>query len=85
MHIIYLNLNLSFISLKGQITNYKPAIQITSISIKSDSIPLSGEFGHIVRVIGVPFLALNCDRCTAESTMANFKHTQRKFSYIGDC
>ena len=72
-------------SLKGQITNYKPAIQITSISIKSDSIPLSGEFGHIVRVIGVPFLALNCDRCTAESTTANFKHTQRKFSYIGDC
>ena len=71
--------------LKGQITNYKPAIQITSISIKSDSIPLSGEFGHIVRVIGVPFLALNCDRCTAESTTANFKHTQRKFSYIGDC
>ena len=73
------------LSLKGQITNYKPAIQITSISIKSDSIPLSGEFGHIVRVIGVPFLALNCDRCTAESTTANFKHTQRKFSYIGDC
>ena len=74
-----------FYLLKGQITNYKPAIQITSISIKSDSIPLSGEFGHIVRVIGVPFLALNCDRCTAESTTANFKHTQRKFSYIGDC
>ena len=71
--------------LKGQITNYKPAIQITSISIKSDSIPLSGEFGHSVRVTGVPFLALNCDRCTAESTTANFKHTQRKFSYIGDC
>ena len=67
--------------LKGQITNYKPAIQITSISIKSDS----GEFGYIVRVIGVPFLALNCDRCTAESTTANFKHTQHKFSYIGDC
>ena len=73
------------LNLKGQITNYKPAIQITSISIKSDSIPLSGEFGHIVRVIGVPFLALNCDRCTAESTTANFKHTQHKFSYIGDC
>ena len=71
--------------LKGQVTNLKPAIQITSISIKSESIPFSGEFGHIVRVVGVPFLPLKCDRSTAESTTANFKHTQRKFSYIGDC
>ena len=59
--------------LKGQITNYKPAIQITSISIKSDSIPLSGEFGHIVRVVGVPFLALNCDRCTADKSTVYIK------------
>ena len=59
--------------LKGQITNYKPAIQITSISIKSDSIPLSGEFGHIVRVVGVPFLALNCDRCTADKSAVYIK------------
>ena len=82
IHDAYIKLQreLCIFYLKGQITKYKPAIQITSISIKSDSIPLSGEFGHIVRVIGVPFLALNCDRCTAESTTANFKHTQRKFS-----
>ena len=30
--------------LKGQITNYKPAVQITSISRKSDSKPLLGQF-----------------------------------------
>ena len=68
-----LKLNEFSCKLKGQITNYKPAIQITSISIKSDSIPLSGEFGHIVRVVGVPFLALNCDRCTADKSAVYIK------------
>ena len=71
--------------LKGQVTNYKPAGQITSISRKSDSKTLLGQLGVIVRVVGSPFLALKSDRCTAESTTANFKHTPRKFSYIGDC
>ena len=56
-----------------------------SISRKSDSKPFLGQFGDIVIVVGSPFLAIKCDRCTAESTMANFKHTPRKFSYIGDC
>ena len=65
--------------------NYKPAVQITSISRKSDSKPLLGQFGDIVRVVVSPFLALKPDRCTAESTTANFKHKPRKFSYIGDC
>ena len=68
--------------LKGQITNYKPAIQITSISIKSDSIPLSGEFGHIVRVIGVPFLALNCDRCTADKSAVYIKCRPHKCLHL---
>ena len=68
--------------LKGQITNYKPAIQITSISIKSDSIPLSGEFGHIVRVVGVPFLALNCDRCTADKSAVYIKCRPHKCLHL---
>ena len=63
--------------------NYKPAVQITSISRKSDSKPFLGQFGDIVIVVKSPFLPLKCDRRTAESTTANFKHTQRKFSYIG--
>ena len=69
-------------TLKGQITNYKPAIQITSISIKSDSIPLSGEFGHIVRVVGVPFLALNCDRCTADKSAVYIKCRPHKCLHL---
>ena len=72
-------------ALKGQITNYKPAVQITSISRKSDSKTILGQLGDIVRVVVSPFLALKPDRCTAESTTANFKHTLCKFSYIGDC
>ena len=71
--------------LKGQITNYKTAVQITSISRKSDSKPFLGQFGDIVIVVGSPFLAIKCDSCTAESTTANFKHTPGTFSYIGDC
>ena len=84
-----LNLNsygLQFFNfLKGQITNYKPAVQITSISRKSDSKPFLGQFGDIVIVVESPFLPLKCDRRTAESTTTNFKNTPRKFSYIGDC
>ena len=71
--------------LKGQITNYKPAVQITSISRKSDSKPFLGQFGDIVIVVESPFLPLKCDRRRAESTTANFKHTPGTFSYIGDC
>ena len=55
-------------TLKGQITNYKPAVQITSISRKSDSKPFLGQFGDIVIVVESPFLPLKCDRRTAEST-----------------
>ena len=42
-------------SLKGQVTNYKPAGQIMSISRKSDSKTLLGQLGDIVRVVGSPF------------------------------
>ena len=86
MYLLYIvGYSITVIILKGQVTNYKPAGQITSISRKSDSKTLLGQLGVIVRVVGSPFLALKSDCCTAESTTANFKHTPRKFSYIGDC
>ena len=70
------------ISLKGQITDYSPASQITSISTKSDSKTLLLQFGIIVRVLGAHFLALKNDPCTANNPAVNIEHTPRKFLHL---
>ena len=68
--------------LKGQITDYSPASQITSISTKSDSKTLLLQFGIIVRVLGAHFLALKNDPCTANNPAVNIEHTPRKFLHL---
>ena len=68
--------------LKGKITDYSPASQITSISTKSDSKTLLLQFGIIVRVLGAHFLALKNDRYTANNSAVNIKHTPRKFLHL---
>ena len=72
----------TFKYLKGQITDYSPASQITSISTKSDSKTLLLQFGIIVRVLGAHFLALKNDPCTANNPAVNIEHTPRKFLHL---